>query len=310
MWTFARLMETLSNNHERSLEVATIARIVVSKPGFNKNRKLFTDFITKSKRELPKGEKHQFVLLPAGFLRFPIKTSAQTPLSEPDGKAEKKEWNTNLEALKEQALIEFHRSFDSKVLKGLKAVAHYLVIGIDSKDADNRANIQFVLVFDLQSGKPLHWTGKTLPVEGEKKHLIQMPMSTHFMKKKINGKKVAVFCCNDITCFNPRHRRFVSPFTRERIDKKTGEVIKRKKNAKRDFIDETLDFRPDIVLHLVHTDGDWGKKWGQLKSWLWKKNKMKLQHFASGFKKNPPDKKQYPLSGTQSDDVMNFFEGK
>jgi hypothetical protein len=284
--------------------MTTIARIIVTEADLQHKHKLFTDFITESKKILPKGEKHQFVLLPAGFLTFTANDLTGIPLEEPEDKTEKQRWNAEIETLKGQALTEFHNTFDAAILKKLKSVAQYLVSGINSRDK----RIQFVLVYDLQSGKPFHWTGKTYPTPQERNALIRMPIDSHFMKQKIVGRKVAVFGCHDLSIFNPRHQKHFSPFANER----KGE--KRKVNTfagkiKCKFIDATLDFNPEIMLQLPHTEGPWAAKWTKLNEWLKRKNKGEgLQHFATGLKRNP--KKQYPLSGTQRGDVLNFANGR
>jgi hypothetical protein len=290
--------------------MANIARIVVTETGLTgENRKLFTDFITESKSILPKGGKHQFVLLPAGFLKFSITSDlTHTPLSEPKDKTAKQKWDTNIEALKEQALAKFHQSFDSEMLNELKAVAHYLVIGIDSNVAPDSKDIriQFVLVYDLQSEKPLHWTGKSYPKPNERDCLIKMPIDTHFIKDRIGGKKIAVFGCHDLSIFNPRHQRHFSPFDDERRNKNRKENTAAGKIKCR-FIDATLDFNPDIMLQLPHTEGTWAAKWTKLNEWMRRKQGEGLQHFATGLQRSP--KKQYTLSGTQRGDVMNFANG-
>ena len=232
------------------------------------------------------------------------------PLSEPHEKTAKQKWNAEIESLKDQALAKFHRSFDSKMLKELQSVANYFVIGIDSKAAPKSKDkrIEFVLVYDLQSGKPLHWTGKAYPQPQQRGCLIKMPIETHFLQERIGGKKIAVFGCHDLSIFNPRHQRHFSPFDDERngkrkVDTPTGKI-------KCPFIDATLDFNPDIVLQLAHTEGTWAAKWTRFNAWLQRKKSKKLQHFASGLKENLKGKKQYSLSGTQRGDVMNFVNGK
>ena len=288
--------------------MAVIARIIVTKTGIAENRSLFAKFVIESKKIL-NGAKHQFVLLPGGFLKFSSDTLESVALEEPQEKAAKADWNATVDTLKKQALTEFRRSFDSKMLKALKSVANYLVVGIDSKD------VQFVLVYDLQSGKPLHWTGKTFPLPGERSHLIRMPIDTHFIKKRIDGKKVAVFGCHDLSIFSQRDKRFYSPIASERRDKNTGERIKRKTNTpwsllRCQFIDATLEFCPDIMVQLPHSEGTWAAKWTKLNEWLQLKNDGKqLQHFATGLNKKPKkqrSKKRYTLSGTQDGDVVNF----
>ena len=284
--------------------MATIARIVVSDSDLQNRRQLFVDFVAESKKLLPKGEKHQFVLLPAGFLTFAVNGDlANTPLTEPENETEKQKWHEKIEALKEQALAEFYRSFDSDILKELKSVANHLVIGINSQDR----RVQFVLVYDLQSNKALHWTGKSYPNTKERDRLIKMPIETHFMKRKIDGMKVAVFGCHDLSIFNPRHQCLFSPFDDDR------KGANRKENTavgtiKCPFIDATLDFGPDIVLQLPHSEGPWAAKWTTLNKWLRRKKGKELQHFASGLKRN--SNKQYALSGTQRGDVVNFANGK
>jgi len=290
--------------------MATIARIIVNEPGLPNHRLLFQDFIAASKTLLPKGAKHQFVLLPGGCLTFPVKNDlTNTPLSEPTDKTARQKWNADIEALKAQALAEFHQSFDSKMLQELQSVAHHLVIGINSEVVNKEdIRIQLVLVYDLQSGKPLHWTGKTFPnANTEQKYLIKMPIETHFMKEKIGGKKIAVFGCHDLSIFNPRHQWRFSPFD----DERKGE--KRKENTptgkiKCPFIDATLDFCPEIMLQLPHDESTWAAKWTKLNKWLQRKNGKELQLFASGLRRSK--KRQYPLSGTQRGDVINFVNGK
>jgi hypothetical protein len=287
--------------------MATIARIIVTETDLRNKQQLFMDFIMESKKLLPKGEKHQFVLLPAGFLTFDTKDLTGIPLSEPQEKAEKQKWDTKIEALKEQALAEFHRTFDFETLKELKSVANYLVIGIDSNAAPKSKDmrIQFVLVYDLQSEKPLHWTGKTYPQPGERDCLIKMPIDTHFMKQKIDGKKVAVFGCHDLSIFNPRHQHHFSPFGDERKGGKRQEQTASGK-IKCPFIDATLDFGPEIMLQLPHTEGTWAAKWTKLNEWMRRKNGTEIQHFASGLK----GVSKYSLAGTQKGDVINFVNGK
>jgi len=92
--------------------MATIARIIVTDPDLKNKRQLFSRFIAESKQHLPNGKKHQFVLLPAGFVQFAIKSDlTNMPLCEPSDKVARQKWNTEIESLKEQALGEFHRSF-------------------------------------------------------------------------------------------------------------------------------------------------------------------------------------------------------
>jgi uncharacterized protein (UPF0297 family) len=286
--------------------MATIARIIATDSELQNKRQLFVDFIAKSRKKLSKGEKHQFILLPAGFLTFSIHEPADTPLAEPQDKTAKQKWNEKIESLKAQALTEFYNTFDSKMLKELKSIAHYLVIGIDSKVIEKEdIRIQLVLVYDLQSEKPLHWTGKTCPQKVERDFLIQMPIDSHFIKEKIDGKKVAVFGCHDLSIFNPRHKRHFSPFDDDRKHKNRKDKTAVGKIKCR-FIDATLDFNPDIMLQLPHSEGRWAAKWNQLDRWLQRKNQKELQHFATGLK----EVSKYPLSGTQRGDVVNFANGK
>ena len=289
--------------------MATIARIIVTEPGLTQNRQLFQNFIVASKTLLLNGDKHQFILLPAGFLKFSINSDiTSTPLSEPNNEMAKQQWNTEIEALKVQALAEFYKSFDYEMLEELKSIAHYLVIGINSNVAPDSTDmrIQFVLVYDLQSEKPLHWTGKTYPKQSERDYLIRMPIETHFIKDRIDGKKIAVFQCHDLSIFNPRHQRHFSPFDDERKGERKNKTAAGR--IKCEFIDATLDFSPDIMLQLPHSEGTWAAKWSTLNKWLRRKNGKELQHFSTGLKINP--KMKYPLSGTQRGDVVNFVNGK
>jgi 5-methylcytosine-specific restriction endonuclease McrA len=136
------------------------------------------------------------------------------------------------------------------------------------------------------------------------------------MKQKIARKRVAIFGCHDLSIFSQRDKRYYSPFTSDRRDKETSEKIKRLDNTpyqklRCQFIDATIEFSPEIMLQLPHTEGAWAAKWTKLDEWLQKKNKDKrLQHFATGLKKKPKEQKHYSPSGTQRGDVMNFDNGK
>jgi hypothetical protein len=134
-----------------------------------------------------------------------------------------------------------------------------------------------------------------------------LPNDTHFIKEKIDGKKVAVFGCHDLSIFNPRHQHHFSPFEDERRNAKRKEHTDAGK-IKCQFIDATLEFNPDIMLQLPHSEGTWAAKWTTLNKWLRRTGGTELQHFATGLKRNP--KKQYSLSGTQRGDVVNFVNGK
>ncbi len=296
--------------------MSTISRIILTEPypeTANRKIKLLTDFVAKSKDALPRGEKHEFVLLPSGFLTFVIKGDlTNVSLAEPENKTEKQQWNAEIDDIKEQALAEFGKTFDNTTLKALKSVANYLVVGIDSKPAPNskEKTIEFVLVYDLQTGKPIHWTGKTHPTPGQSQCLIQMPIETHFMKQKVAGKRVAVFECNDLVIFNPRNT-IHSPFKDERngrpraTDTKTGK-------RKCEMIDATLAFKPEIVLQLAHTEGSWAAKWTTLNKWLEKSNAKPLKHFASCMKKYPQEvtKRRDKLGNSQGGDVATFVNGE
>jgi len=273
--------------------MATIARIIVTELGLPPNRKLLLQFIAASKTLLPDGDRHQFILLPGGFLKFFINDDlSNAPLFAP-------EYNTSIEVLKEQALTEFYQAFDNEILHALKSVANYVTIGIDSKGG----RIQLVLTYDLQNETPLHWTGKTYPKPDERERLIKMPMESHFIT--IGGQRVAVFQCNDLSIFNQRHQPLFSPFADERRGAKRRDDTEAGK-IKCPFIDATLDFNPDIMLHLPHSEGTWGVKFAKLNAWLRRKHGKGLQHFASGLS-NP---QLYPLSGTQGGDVINIANGK
>ena len=86
-----------------------------------------------------------------------------------------------------------------------------------------------------------------------------MPVDTHFIQEKIDGKKVAVFGCHDLSIFNPRHQHHFSPFDDERngAKRKTDTTPGR---IKCPFIDATLDFVPEIMLQLPHSEGTWAAK--------------------------------------------------
>ncbi|MDR0869788.1 MAG: hypothetical protein LBN39_03265 [Planctomycetaceae bacterium] len=186
----------------------------------------------------------------------------------------------------EKIVVDFISDLDG----GLSKITDYFVVGIDSKPSEIGLSIECVAVCDTRKNEIIHWTGKTYPGK-QVKMLVRHPMDSHFITPK--GENVAVLGCHDLSMVNARKNA------------KTH-TIKGKLVAA--FAEAYKNKKPDIVLHLPHTHGNWKAKWTVLKKEL-----GEPKHYASGMNFFPNRvQKDYnralllALRGTQSGDVINF----
>lgn len=99
---------------------------------------------------------------------------------------------------------------DETTVQMLRSACDYLSFGIDSKkrlvstthNLISEQHVELVCVVDLRTGDR-HWTGKFYPTSSQAGTIIRFPdLKSHFLA--LDGARVMVLGCHDITVFNPR----------------------------------------------------------------------------------------------------------
>jgi len=285
--------------------MATIARLVLAGKGNThpgKNSRSTSVVLKKQYSALENllnaesGKRHfNFLLTPAGFLTFPF--------------PEELKGHSWVELHKQQLINQFQkeaekqlREFIGDLQPKLKEFTDFLVIGIDStcweKDKNGKKKvimgIELVAVYDTAQ-KTIHWTGKSYPTNRQKRTLIRIKdIDTHFIT--LNGQKVLLLDCNDLTAFSPR----VIKNTQK--DSDIGRIV-------HPICRKSKKFDPEIVLHLAHstdTPATWKAKWNRLTELM---HDVKL--YATGInysrvEKEPRKDLDSVLQKTSCGDVVNF----
>lgn len=196
----------------------------------------------------------KFIVTPGGFVRIPFQ------VGDIQGGWESER---HFDLLKVPGADAVKRLLTEEVLRHLGDRAKFLTIGIDLNNTDEKFSIkthaELVALVDVESGKVVHWTGKSYPTTGandQSKTLVQAPLQSHCFA---HGRdRVLVLGCHDLHMFSGRGRQ--SAF---------GHTNKERRSA--DMLELAQEFEPRIVLHHPHTtysprvwQGAWGKLLKQL----------------------------------------------
>lgn len=116
---------------------------------------------------------------------------------------------------------------------------------------------ELVAVLDTASGKVVHWTGKSLPVDEQQHTLVHVKkLRTHLLD--IGRERIVVLGCHDLNLFIDRGRKSKHGVTRKQ---------KRRQRMQR----LAHQFRPTMVLHHPHSTYSpriWSAAWGATRSVL------------------------------------------
>ena len=210
-----------------------------------------------------------FAITPGGFIRVPFPR-------EYDGECG---WNSrpgDFEKIIPYAQEVVNKVLTKGALKAARNCAKYLTLGVDLNDGGNkfardshelsRTHAELIAVVNTATGKVVHWTGKSYPVSGQEKTLVQeTDLETHLFS--LDREKVLILGCHDLTMFNPRGYATQVPEGKRRM-----RCDKMRQLAK--------SFKPTIILQHPHsTDSPniWSHAWGVAKKLL------KNEHiYASG----------------------------
>ena len=196
-----------------------------------------------------------FAITPGGFIRVPF------PSDEYDGECG---WNSRPNDFLK--VIPFAQEAINKVItKGVLKIARHraklLTLGVDLNagggklelDELSKPHAEVVGVVNTTSGKVVHWTGKSYPVKGQEKTLIQEAnLESHLFY--YGNQRVLILGCHDLNMLGNRG------YANQKDD-----GVKRKRCDKMRRLAKF--FEPTIILQHPHsTDSPrvWSSAWGSI----------------------------------------------
>ena len=213
-----------------------------------------------------------FAVTPGGFIRGKIPKAWH-------GEKGWKSRNVDFESLVEHATPLVNEVLKARVLRVARPRARYLTLGIDLlREPDiwklrrkgMGVHIELVCVVDLQTGNPIHWTGKSYPTQYQENWLVQVVnLESHLFRCSRN--RVLILGCHDLNMFSERSKSLAV-----RGSQKYKRISRMRKLA--------TEFRPTIVLQHPHsTDSPriWQTAWSGVRNLL-ANNAGALRYWASG----------------------------
>lgn len=275
-----------------------IARIVVRgahfDPGQDRDFSLLQSIFSKFARQAEKNYHFDFIITPGGFFHFTFPPDLHEKLS-----IEYTE-KYRVERLKSHAnklITHFFNRIEKPLLRRLQTLAGYITLGIDGTNPISGHRIELVGVFDLHSGKVIHWTGKSYPVSTEFSRIIKInDLKSHLLTLK--GERILLFACHDLNIFSPR-----------------GQAVQGanswKKMKSLEYRTEIQNFKPTLVIQHPHkTDSAniWKAAWSEMLARL-----PDVEDYASGINyenpsgNNPRQSVEKVLAGTKYGSVEDFI---
>lgn len=260
-------------------EVSVVRIIVEGRPSTGATRENINQARDMLKQAFSSGQwrsRVTFAVTPGGFIVAPF----------PKGWNERhRGWDSQPEHFQE--LVRHAQKTVSKVLTPDvldKARNHvkFLTLGVDLKDRSGRhktdrkprgTHAELVAIIDVEQGDvPVQWTGKSYPLESQKRTLVQETCLKSHLLTKCESEKVLVLGCHDLNMFSKRARKKMS---------KGSEKYKRSHHM-RELVE---DFKPKIILHHPHsTDSPrvWATAWSGAREFLPRSHDGKHHIWASG----------------------------
>jgi copper chaperone CopZ len=197
---------------------------------------------------LPEGSKTDFLMTCGAFLHFPW------PKELRDVSSIRQEDSQVLGLLSREAERRTREVLNGGLQGELAKRFRYVTLGNDCWKGPDGFHVEFVHLVDLRRGT-LHATGKFYPTTNQQSRLVRNPdLRSHFVE--LDGTKVMILGCHDLTVFNPRARVNARGWRRRLIDEFT-------RLSKRE--------RPEVVLQHPHgTDSTriWAQGWGGVRRTL------------------------------------------
>jgi hypothetical protein len=242
----------------------------------------------------------EFLVTPGGFLRFKFPKDLPGKFSIEELE---QQHLPELQSVAIKRVEQFFKKQRKRRKKRLQQMVNYITVGVDGwgpieKKIKSTLNLS---PFTIQSEeKVIHLTGKFYPTEDQKEALVKvLDLDSHF--QKLNGHRVLLLGCHDLSAYNPRGR----------ANSKAGSW---KYETSKRFRDKCQAFQPEIVLqhpHTTDTPNIWRSSWNSLLEEL-----PSVQHYAGGVNyarydkegKKMPNRKSLDkvIDGTRGREVFDF----
>lgn len=136
------------------------------------------------------------------------------------------------------------------VRRSLRRVTKFLSLGMDAWWGEDHwePHAELVVLVDLDSNR-YFWSGKCYPTQEQRRHLVSAPVASHAIK--VNGERILLLGCHDLTAFNPR-----AMATSKGAHRKLGKAMR----------DLARQHKPTLVLQHPHVT-DTARSWRS--PWLW-----------------------------------------
>ena len=156
---------------------------------------------------------------------------------------------------------EFLRDKVKTLPKKIGKKASFITLGVDVFTWDEESvGAELVGTFDVAAGCFIKWTGKSYPTSDQAHSLLYcLELDSHF--QILNGRKVLVLGCHDLTMFM---RRSIANIKRGGGNTYKAWITER-------FFEKAATFRPEIVLQHPHSTvltSTWQAKWSGLMEML------------------------------------------
>jgi hypothetical protein len=241
----------------------------------------------------PDGARSKFLITPGGFMLAPWPVSWKGRTS----------WNSqhqDLAPILEAAEEELWKALTHRVLKLAAQRTRVLSVSVDLFKGSTFAepHAELVALVDVAQRKVVGWTGKSYPVAGQERGLVQVSnLESHLIE--VADERVLVLGCHDLNMFSARaYANQVAGSPR--------------RNRTADMLTRTRKFAPTLVLqhpHLTDSPRIWSTAWGSLR-----KSLPSVSAWASGicfYRGGPKERADLNavLTGTRSapEDVLDIL---
>ena len=212
--------------------------------------------------------KATFAITPGGFIRAPM----------PRSYSGNRGWDSrkrDLDDLIPHAQAAVDAVMRGKIRKAARRRTRFLTLGVDLNGDRNKeeriggdhtcrrncprscTHAELVAVFDTNSGRVVHWTGKSYPTKRQQHTLVQVKdLDTHFLE--LGSRRLLLLGCHDLHLYSRRGR-------------KSNGTPTPKEKRRRDMRRRARKFKPMAVLHHPHSTYSpriWSGAWGATRKTL------------------------------------------
>jgi len=249
LWAGSRPSRNSSSGNLAIQTEFPIARVVVDGPPPRDALLAEELLLAALDRGWPEGTRSKFLITPGGFMLAPW----------PDSWRGQTGWGSqpqDLAPLKDAAEKELWRALTPRVLELAARRTQVLSVSVDLFGGTTFAepHAELVALIDVVRRRVVGWTGKSYPVAGQARGLVQESnLGSHLIE--VADEKVLVLGCHDLNMFSARAYANQASGSPRRM-------------RTMDMLERTRKFRPTLVIqhpHLTDSPRIWSTAWGSLK---------------------------------------------